>query len=240
MRKEEGRMREGAGSRAVCSGRGIRPCLKPGCCLRSAQSWCCGVGVRQPPSPRRSLGALLLRRPSPAKLPVPAMAFAGLRQKCAELLAELGRCHVFYLGTASSPARRRDPCWVDDAPSEKIPPADPLDNLHRGAPWQLPWENPLFSRGFCRGHDTLRSQPGFSRVHNGDSWVTVWGQGDGKWQGQRAGEGRGDERRWAAGSETSGAEPLSSCIIFSQGALGSPLALPGRCCIALWVSEMLL
>jgi len=85
MQRKQGRMRKGqAPEQLVRSGRGIRPCRKPGCCLSSRQLQSGRAGARQPPSPCRSLGALLLGRPSPAKLPDPAKAFAGLRQKYAE------------------------------------------------------------------------------------------------------------------------------------------------------------
>ena len=92
-------------------------------------------------------------------------------------------------------------------------------------PWSTlaaPVGKPTLQQRALPGTHTLRCQPGFSRVHNGDPWVRVWSQGDGKWQGQRAGEGRGDERRWAVGSETLGAEPLLSHIIYFSGCSREP------------------
>lgn len=217
-------MREGAGSRPTCvlgeGGYGLAE-SPLGVSAPCSPDRCCRVGIQQVPSPCRSLGASLLWKPPPAKLPVPARVFAGLRQKCAEPPVDLGHCCVVYLRTASSLARRGDPGWVDDALSETVLPADPLDNSPMELPGSSCGKTHSSAEGFARDV-TLRSQPSFSRVHNSDSWVTVRGQGDGKQQGQRAGEGRGDERRWAAGSGPSGAEPLSSCIVFSQGALRSP------------------
>lgn len=247
MEKAERRRREGAGSGAAAV---LGDCGPAESRLRSLQPpWRSG-GVRQPPFPGRCAPA----ETTASKAPSSCMGFCWAAAKTGRAPpypAELHHNHVFY--RAPQPPRadgeilagemmlraRQFPCPIH----RTIPPpaVEHPDSSHG--------KSHSSAEGFAGGHDALRSQPGFSRAHNGDSWVRVWGQGDGNRQGQSAGEGRGAERRWAAGSETSGAELLSSCnpsiskklwVFFPLGALRSPSALPGRCHITLWVLEMLL
>lgn len=145
--------------------------------------------------------------PAPAKLPGPARALLGCSKPAAS--QETSALPCVFLGICKLPgwAARS---WLGRRCSQH-------DNALVEHPGSSHGKSLSLAEDFSRD---IAEPAQLLQVHSGGSWVTFWGQGDGKWQGKGPAESREDERR-ERGEKPQGLSPFYRAPLFLRVLLGT-------------------